>query len=212
MARIDRRGPWYWERGTDGKGHWTSHAGQPSRPPGEELAALRRGAGKEAGSVPEMWPFYETVVDEEYLVGRNRGWAPPVALQAEHHALTLFGFHQQSQSSPVHRQEIGVGAAVRALRQGGRFSEEAVDRRFVQAATSSSLAELALHLRGLISQLRVGGSAHPLDYSQLVEDLKDWCWPQTQHRVRRLWGGQYYRWAQRTNTSQESESTANVSV
>ncbi len=208
MATIDRRGPWYWQRGTDGEGRWTSHAGQPYRPPGEELAALRRGARREAGSVPEMWPFYVSVVKEDHLTGRDRGWQPPVTLQAEHHALTLFGFHQQSQSSPVHAKDIGVGTAILALRQSGRFSEEAVDRRFAQAATATSLTELAQHLRGLISQLRARGNPQPLDYSQLVEDLRDWCWPQTQHRVRRRWGGQYHRWAQRTDASRESERTA----
>ncbi len=208
MARIDRRGPWYWVRGTDGKGRWITYAGQAYRPPGEELAALRRGARREAGSVPEMWPFYVSVVEEEHLTGRDRGWQPPVTLQAEHHALTLFGVHQQSQPQPMHVEDVGVGTAILALRQSGRFSEDAVDRRFAQAATATSLAELAHHLRGLVTQLRSSGSAQALDYTRLVEDLRDWCWPQTQHRVRRRWGGQYHRWARRKSDDEAESTTA----
>lgn len=203
MAEIERRGHWYWQRGTDGKGSWGP---QDYRPPGEDLAALRRGARREAGSVPEMWPFYQTMVDERYLTGSDRGWDPPVELQAEHHALTLFGVHQQSQLRPMHVEEVGVGTALRTLRQSGRFSEDAVDRRFAQAATATTLTELAHHLRGLVSQMRGGGNAQPLDYSQLVKDLRDWCWPQTQHQVRRRWGGQYHQWARRADASRESES------
>lgn len=208
MARIVTRGSWYWELGTDGQGHWTTHGKRVhGPPPGEELAALRRGVGREAGGVPEMWPYYVSVVDERHLTGRDRGWQPPMALQAEHHALTLFGFHQQSQASPMHREGIGLGAAVLALRQSGRFSEEAVDRRFAQAATATSLTELAQHLRGLVSQMR--GDAQPIDYSRLVEDLADWSRPHAQSRARRRWGGQYHRWSRRPDASRGSEPTAN---
>jgi len=155
-----------------------------------------------------MWPFYVSVVEEEHLTGRDRGWQPPLTLQAEHHALTLFGLHQQSQSQPMHVKDVGMGTAILALRQSGRFSEEAVDRRFTQAATATSLTELAQHLRGLVSQLRGAGKAQPLDYSRLVEDFRDWSWPQSQHRVRRRWGGQYHRWTQRADASPESQPTA----
>jgi CRISPR system Cascade subunit CasB len=157
-----------------------------------------------------MWPFYDSLVQEEHLTGRDRGWEPPFALQAEHHALTLFALHQQSQSQPMHVEGVGVGTAIRTLGVGdsARFSEGAVDRRFAQAATATSLTELAHHLRGLVSQLRGRGKARPLDYSQLVEDLRDWCWPQAQQRVRRRWGGQYHGWAQRAEASRESEPTA----
>jgi CRISPR system Cascade subunit CasB len=155
-----------------------------------------------------MWPFYVSVVEEVHLTGRDRGWEPPITLQAEHHALTLLGVHQQSQPQPVHQKGTGVGDAILALRQSERFSEDAVDRRFTQAATATSLAELAHHLRGLVTQLSSSGHAQPLDYSQLVEDLRDWCWPQTQHRVRRRWGGQYHRWAQRKTDDEADAATA----
>lgn len=208
MTEIEPRKQWYWERGTDGEGHWTTYGGQPYRPPGEELAALRRGARREAGSVPEMWPFYESVIEEKHLTGHHTDWQPPINLQAEHHALTLFGVHQQSQSQPMHVRDVGVGDAILALRESQRFSEEALDRRFAQAATATSLNELAQHLRGLISQLRVRGNPQPLDYTRLMKDLNDWCWPQSQSRVRRRWGGQYHRWARREPDDKADLTTA----
>lgn len=187
---------WFWERGTDGAGHWTSYTGTPYRPAGEDLAALRRGTGREAGTVPEMWPFYVAAVADGDLAAASRSDRVPRALEAEHHTLTLFGLHQQSQASPMHVRGIGVGDAILALRESARFSEGAVDRRFSQAATATSLTELVHHLRGLVSQLRDRQRPLPLDYTRLAEDLAGWSRPQLQQRVRRRWGGQYHRWSQ----------------
>ncbi|XKK39593.1 type I-E CRISPR-associated protein Cse2/CasB [Nocardiopsis sp. ARC36] len=58
---------------------------------GRILADLRRGLGREAGDVPEMWTYY-TTLDKD---GRRTD-----ALKAEHAALSLFGLHQQSQRTP----------------------------------------------------------------------------------------------------------------
>jgi CRISPR system Cascade subunit CasB len=148
---------------------------------GADLAALRRGAGKDAGSVPQMWAFYTTLRPDG---GRGAD------LQAEHVALTLYAMHQQSQPQPMHQSGTGVGTAIRALRRSGKFSEEAVDRRFAAAATATSLSEAALHLRGLIGQLRA--IDQPLDYTRLFRDLRDWQFPDRVAGVRRRWGGQYH--------------------
>lgn len=207
MAKADTD-RWYWQRGTDEHGRWKLERGQPYRPPGEELAALRRGTGREAGTVAEMWPFYVSLVSDHDLARRDDAAQVPIALQAEHIALTLFGLHQQSQSQPMHERGSGVGDAVLALRQSGRFSEDAVDRRFAQTATATSLAEVARHLRGLISQLRTLASTPALDYSRLIEDLEAWHRPHAQQQVRRRWGGQYHRWAKQRNVAEESPDAA----
>lgn len=168
----------FWERSTAGDGTWRGASGGPA---GADLAALRRGVGREAGSVPEMWPFYTTLVADGRLTDR---------LRAEHVALTLFAVHQQSRAQPAHRDGVGLGVAIRALRESEKFSPEAVDRRFAAAATATSLAELSVHLRGLISQLR--GISSGLDYSLLFRDLRDWQWPERVAAVRRRWGSQYF--------------------
>ncbi len=131
--------------------------------------------------MPEMWPFYTTLTADGRLTDR---------LQAEHAVLTLFAVHQQSRSQPAQRDGVGLGSAIRALRDSDKFSPEAVDRRFAAAATATSLAELSVHLRGLISQLR--GVTSGLDYSLLFRDLRDWQWPDRVAAVRRRWGSQYF--------------------
>lgn len=178
---------YYWTRYVDDDdGGWRSDA----RPPGEDLAALRRGLGREPGAVPELWPFHVVEVPDE---DRDAGLIPP-EFEGEHHALTLFGVHQQSQKEPVHRPGIGVGRALRALHAGSSGDEavKAIDRRFYTAVTATSIDEVAYHLRGLIRMLRSLGSLAPLDYGRLVDDLARWRWPDQRDRVRRRWGLDYH--------------------
>nr|MDT0661571.1 type I-E CRISPR-associated protein Cse2/CasB [Micromonospora sp. DSM 115978] len=167
---------YYWDRQVDADGKW-----RKDEPPGGDLAAMRRGAGREAGDVPEMWRFYSKLTRDGR---RSRD------LEAEHAALTLFAIHQQSKRRPMHRHGIGLGTAMRALRLSGKFSTEAVDRRFSAAATATSFPEVRLHLRGLITQLRT--IDQPLDYTQLCKDLSNWQSADQVSRVRRTWGGQYF--------------------
>ena len=170
------RMPPYWRRLLNDRGEWRREG-----PPGEDLAALRQGIGRHAGTVPVMWRFYTTLT----AAGRETE-----ALRAEHVALTLYGVHQQSQHRPMHRAGVGVGTALLALRRSGKFSAQAVDRRFAAAATATSLDEASVHLRGLINQLRV--IDQPLDYDRLMRDLRDWQFPDRVAQVRRRWGSQYF--------------------
>jgi CRISPR system Cascade subunit CasB len=153
---------------------------------------LRRGVGREAGSVPEMWAFYTTLNPDGHLTRE---------LRAEHIALTMFSVHQQSHSQPVHRvyadvaagheRGFGLGSAVLTLRNSRKYTPEAVDRRFAAAATATSVNELRQHLHGLIIRLH-GLSPQPgLDYTQLYRDLLEWQFPDGPARVRRRWGGSY---------------------
>ena len=91
--RTPRRGRWYWE--TFSAENRYAHA---------DLAALRKGLGRRAGSVPQMWRFYRSVTSDGVTSSR---------LSAEHAALTLFATHQQSQHERMHQQRIGLGRAVR---------------------------------------------------------------------------------------------------
>lgn len=166
----------YWGRLLDDQGSWRGE-----RAPGADLAALRQGIGRDAGTVPAMWPFYTTLSAD----GRVS-----IDLRAEHLALTLYGVHQQSMARPMHRTGVGVGKALGALRRSGKFSPEAVDRRFAAAATATSLTEAAVHLRGLITQLR--SIEQPLDYDRLLRDLRDWQHPDRRPTVRRRWGSEYF--------------------
>jgi CRISPR system Cascade subunit CasB len=181
-----KRRPYYWE----------NHP----KPEGRDLADLRRGIGREPGTVPEMWPYYTSLRPNGELSER---------LRAEHAALCLFASHQQSQSTSMHRAGIGLGNAMAVLRRSDKFSGEAVDRRFTAAATATSFTEIVAHLRGLVTQLRSLPKAQPLDYTRLVYDLLDWQDPEKTATVRRRWGSQYFtdhRDASDTDTNEPSDA------
>ncbi len=171
--RTPRRGRWYWE--TFSAENRYAHA---------DLAALRKGLGRRAGSVPQMWRFYRSVTSDGVTSSR---------LSAEHAALTLFATHQQSQHERMHQQRIGLGRAVRHLRDSGKHSAEAVDRRMDQVATAADVEELVGHLRGLVTVLRTIGQ--PLDYTWLRSDIERWHDPQAQADIRARWGSGYFRWS-----------------
>lgn len=182
-ATDRKRWGFFWER---------EHRGD--LPDGADLGALRRGLGREPGSVPQMWRYYTTLNAEGHRTPR---------LEAEHVALTLFAVHQQSLPILAHLPRVGLGAAVKELRSSGAFSEDAVDRRLGAAATATSLNEAAYHLRGLVRQLRQ--IRQPLDYTQLFWDLVDWQDPARVGRVRRRWGSQYFLGRERTATASTTD-------
>lgn len=175
---------YYWAERVNADGTWRidKRTNHPMEPPGEDLAAMRAGLGRPVGTVPALWPFY---------VSPSNG-SITVNLEAEHAALSLFGLHQQGQSRPMHRRGVKVGAALRALRDSGRFSEEAVDRRVAAAANATSVPALLYRLRGLVTQLRTVGA--PLDYDELLRNIRDWHYPVGRQHVRRSWGLTYYAW------------------
>jgi CRISPR type I-E-associated protein CasB/Cse2 len=179
MAKLTTRRPWYW-----------TQFNPASKSAGAEIAQLRKGVGRPAGSVPELWRYYAVAIsDYEAATG-----VMPPGLVAEHAALALFGVHQQSQSTSMHRPGEHIGTALRKLRSSPQFTAnaEALDRRVNAAATATSVTELVFHLRGLITLLR--GQQLPLDYTKLTEDIAAWHHPDGRAWVRRRWGASYYTW------------------
>ncbi|MFD9728358.1 type I-E CRISPR-associated protein Cse2/CasB [Streptomyces sp. NPDC059072] len=189
-----------WHRYIAADGSWRRKTGSAAdkRPPGEDLAALRRGLGKPAGTVLEMFPFYTCPVDD---FAARRGEVS-AAQEAEHMALALYGLHQQSQDRPMHRDGVGLGRAVLELRRHDRTSDAAVDARFQQTFSATSTPALQLRLRGLVTQLR--DIKQPLDYNRLASDILHWNRPDSRNRVRRRWGLDYYAWNQTAPSPQTS--------
>ncbi|MET9782408.1 type I-E CRISPR-associated protein Cse2/CasB [Nocardiopsis alba] len=163
---------------------------------GRILADLRRGLGREAGDVPEMWTYYTTLNKEGYRTA---------ALKAEHAALSLFGLHQQSQRTPMHKAGVGLGDAALHLYLAANANQTAIDGRMNMIATSTDSTELVGHLRGLVALLNE--QAQPLDYTRLFLDLRFWDNPEKRPSIRRRWGGQYMDWRKRN--PQASTSTDN---
>jgi len=176
----------YWERFPRHGEHGTpAHV-----PPGEDLAALRRGANRLPGSVPAMWRFYAAPDGD--------GPSPGPELAAEHHALVLFGLHQQGVREPLaHDPGRTIGTALRELRRGPRYRdrETSLDARVAAAATATTLDELAWHLRALVRFLR--DEAIGFDYTGLWRDLVAWQQRGGPERVRRRWGRDYFAWGER---------------
>ena len=198
MGEPSKR-PFYWkvwsphkDPESDGPGRWT-------RPPGEDLAAFRRGTGREPGEVPAMWPHYTQLLPTPEATPH---------LRAEHLALTLYGTHQQGESIPVHVLGVSLGSAMASLRRDGRHSAEAVDRRFVAAATASDASEVAIHLRSLVRLLKTLPRTQGLDYTRLFNDLVAWQDPTTVGRVRRRWGADYYLQQEHDTKVSNSKETA----
>ena len=183
-AETGRRIPFWMQRITDaGSWRWKD----PYL--GANLAALRKGAGREPGTVPALWEFH---AEDPWPPGVPDGGPLSARFVAEHHALVLFGFHQQSRDDPVHRRDASLGMALKRLHTSRRFGKEAVDRRFLSAIVADEVDHVAYHLRGLIMQLRSLGSVPPIDYSRLVDDLAAWASPARRDRMRRRWGLDYH--------------------
>lgn len=162
----------------------------PARRPvvARTLAELRRGLGREPGTVPEMWPHYTQLTVDGRLSRR---------LRAEHLALSLFGMHQQSHTQAMHQPGKSLGRALREFHQetreappGSDTTANAVDKRLAALATATSFPELAEHLRGVVSLL--GSRDIALDYDRLYTTLVRWQDPKRRGQVVRRWGSDYF--------------------
>lgn len=163
------------------------------------LARLRRGAGRDAADVPDLW----SLVDTSALHARTDALRPlgeqelVRAEDAVYAALTLWALHQQSRGARMHRPSrqgrppTGLGAAVRRLMPAGGI-DEAVRKRLVRAGTAPDLITLAQRLRDIVVLLRRADV--PLDYGLLAGQLYAWQWSGGPSAVRREWGRSFYSW------------------
>ncbi|MCF3132444.1 type I-E CRISPR-associated protein Cse2/CasB [Streptomyces olivochromogenes] len=162
------------------------------------LARLRRGAGRDAADLPDLW----TLVDTSPLHSRVEGvrlLGEEELLRAEnavHAALTLWALHQQSRGVRMHRpharmRPTGLGASVRRLMPPNDI-DEPVRKRLVRAGTAPDLTALSQRLRELIVLLRRADI--PLDYGLLAGQLYTWQWPGGADTVRREWGRSFHSW------------------
>ncbi|MFD8786347.1 type I-E CRISPR-associated protein Cse2/CasB [Kitasatospora sp. NPDC059599] len=144
------------------------------------LARLRRGAGRDAAAVPDLWGL----LDLEPL-HETDGLHQTRAEDALYTSLTLWSVHQQSQRSPMHRRGQELGAAVRRLMKPGEI-DQAILKRFTRAGTAPTLPLLAVRLREIVTLLRRDEIG--LDYALLADQLYRWQFPGASDEVRRAWG------------------------
>jgi CRISPR system Cascade subunit CasB len=152
------------------------------------LAKLRRGVGKEAGSVPEIWQYvYEDIPD--ILAGDTN--KALYAQSAVHTALTLYAMHSQGMGNAHNEKAGSLGNAAKNLRMQNPDSEPGVKRRFDALATAKTPMEVSNHSRGIIQLLRQGKIM--LNYAAFAKDL---YWLQSSRdsakNVLRKWGRDFY--------------------
>jgi CRISPR system Cascade subunit CasB len=182
------------------------------------LARLRRGAGRPANDLPDLWGVIGTDELTEALAALPEDRAGTFdhgrAEEALHLAGTLWALHQQShRGADMHVGGLGLGRAVRMLMlpgsdkpgrdgesgtdsEGGKRSpadpelNEPLRRRFVRVGTAGSLDVLAQRLREIVLLLR--RDAVPLDYGLLADQLFWWQVPVRTAAVRRGWGRDFH--------------------
>jgi CRISPR system Cascade subunit CasB len=156
------------------------------------LARLRRVATAEPGADPRVW---DATLDGAPGAAESRSISEPTKQErAIHLALAMYATAQQGRAEDAHERGTGLGRAVRRLERrrpnAGDGDTSPVRRRFDALATSATMPELAVHLRGLITQLR--GERIALDYARLARDLFVYQLPGQADAVRRIWARDYY--------------------
>lgn len=166
------------------------------------LARLRRGAGREAGQLPDLWTLIDTGPLHHTPAGA-RPMSESELIRAEdalHVALTLYALHQQSRRSGMHQADRpdrrrGLGAAVRRRMKPGEI-DEPLRKRLVRAGTAPDLTTLAQRLRDIVVLLR--REDIELDYALLAGQLYTWQRPGGPDTVRREWGRSFHAWHEKT--------------
>ena len=87
-----------------------------------ELAALRKGANRPPGELPEIWELTSVHVPD------YAGDAPTWEETAVHTAMTLYAVHQQSQTEAMFAPGRGLGHAARSLKTRHRHSRRCCPR------------------------------------------------------------------------------------
>ena len=165
-----------------------------------ELAALRRGASRSPGELPEIWELTRVEVPE------SAGDAPTWEELAVHTAMTLYAVHQQSRTEPMFSPGVGLGSAARRLIGPPDEENPSARARFNALVTSTTVAELRHHLRGFVSLLRARGFA--LDHAMLADDVLRFQQPGGAKKVRLAWARQYYSLPTETRPAADPASDA----
>ena len=148
-----------------------------------EVAALRKGANRAPGELPEIWELTRVEVPD------GAGDAPTREEIAVHTAMTLYAVHQQSRSECMFVPGRGLGRAAHEL-VGTDEENPSARARFNALVTSTTVAELRHHLRNLVSLLRSRGIA--LDHAMPADDIVRFQRPGGANSVRLAWARQYY--------------------
>ncbi|MEV5683777.1 type I-E CRISPR-associated protein Cse2/CasB [Streptomyces sp. NPDC052164] len=165
-----------------------------------ELARLRRGAGKRAHQVQDLWGIGGLEELAGLLADRQDFLRRTDAEDAVFLASTLWALHQQSvREYDMHVEDRTLGGAVRALirlkteSRGDSGAEEEgspLRTRLVRVGTAESIESVAVRLREIVLLLRT--AQVPLDYGHLAGQLHRWQYRPDRAAVQREWGREFH--------------------
>lgn len=126
------------------------------------LAALRRGLGKEPGTVAEMHRYVVPwLPDDDASDWQANRW---------YIVASLFALHQGNWTSSGEGRRLNLGASFSQLRQ--KTDSDSIERRFI-AMLNCDADDLPQHLRHAISLLK--SHEVKVDFAQLLRDLRWWA-------------------------------------
>lgn len=157
------------------------------------LAALRRGLGKEPGTVAEMHPLVLPWVPADASDWQANRW---------YLVASLFAVHQRN-VRPAEGRSRNLGWSFAQLRQ--KTDSASVERRFV-AMLNGDAEDLPQHLRHAVSLL--GSHEVGIDFAQLLRDLR--YWDADSRRVQRNWARSFWGGAQPAEAAGAEPAAATV--
>ncbi|MFJ2894342.1 type I-E CRISPR-associated protein Cse2/CasB [Streptomyces sp. NPDC087218] len=178
-----------------------------------ELARLRRGAGKRAHEVQDLWGIGALENLAELLEGKTDFDRRKDAEEAVFLASTLWALHQQSRRDQnTHTRGKDLGGAVRALirlKEPERADEEesTLRKRLVRVGTAESFQSVAVRLREIVMLLRTVPESLPLDYARLAGQLYRWQDRSARAGVQREWGREFHLAAKKKASATEKGDT-----
>ena len=167
-----------------------------------EMAALRKGASRDSGELPEIWELTSVEIPE------YASDAPTREEIAVHTAMTLYAVHQQSRTEHMFSPGVGLGSAARRLIGSPDEENPSARARFNALVTSTTVAELRHHLRSFVSLLRARGIA--LDHAMLADDVLRFQQPGGAKKVRLAWARQYYSLPAETPSAADADPASNA--
>ena len=167
-----------------------------------EMAALRKGASRDSGELPEIWELTSVEIPE------YASDAPTREEIAVHTAMTLYAVHQQSRTEHMFSPGVGLGSAARRLIGSPDEENPSARARFNALVTSTTVAELRHHLRSFVSLLRARGIA--LDHAMLADDVLRFQQPGGAKKVRLAWARQYYSLPAETPSATDADPASNA--
>ncbi|MFV0910983.1 MULTISPECIES: type I-E CRISPR-associated protein Cse2/CasB [Rothia] len=171
-----------------------------------KLAQLRRGAGTDPVSHPELWGII--FGEDEDTSGfpechRGKYDTPTCGEYATFNAVTLFALHQQARSQPMHVPGFRFGTAAGQLTLK---TSESMKKRFDSLLKARSEPARRHYLRSLITLLRSEEIA--FDYGQFAQDYMQLLNPEKRDAVILRWSRDFL-YGYEPKKSKTSEETSN---